>query len=283
MFKPTRREALWALGGVVLGSSSVRAMPSSEHFEVETQDIRLSTLDLEHDGLRVVQLSDLHIGSMTPDGRFISAARSVEQLAPELIVLTGDFITVRTDPVERVSQLLDLLPKVPRVAVLGNHDHWTYPGKISAELEKAGVTLLRNQHTVVWLRGAPFRVVGVDDGMTRHDDPVASFRGVPETGSQLVLTHTPSAAARMPARSAVCLAGHTHGGHFVVPGLTRSVFQVAREPWIRGWYQVGGNRLYVNRGIGAGGPGHFPRVGSVPEISAFTLRRSVANGSAGVP
>jgi predicted MPP superfamily phosphohydrolase len=92
----------------------------------------------------------------------------------------------------------------------------------------------------------------------------------------LVLTHTPSAAARLPPRGCVCLAGHTHGGHFVVPGLTDRVLEAAKEPWIRGWYEVGGNRLYVNRGLGAGGPGHFPRVASPPEVSLFTLRRGGA-------
>lgn len=259
------------MGTLLLGGAA-QARPRGEQFTLEEVEVRLTALHPSHDGLRVAQLTDLHIGEFTPDGRLIAAMRELERLAPDLIVLTGDFVTVKSDPVERVGQLMAMLPNVPRVAVLGNHDHWTHPVEIARELERVGVSVLQNQHTALRLRDETFRVVGVDDGRTRHDDAVKSFEGVPQGGSQLILTHTPSAAARLPSRGSLCLSGHTHGGHFVVPGITPAMFNLAGEPFVRGRYEVEGNALYVSRGIGAGRGGHFPRAGAEPEVTVLTLR-----------
>lgn len=270
--RPNRRDVLWGLGGIALGSTTALAVPRSERFEVEEHQVIVPRLAEAHDGLRVVQITDLHVGTMTPDARFLEAARAITALQPDLIVLTGDFITVKSDPVERVSTLLTHLPDVPKLAVLGNHDHWTHPGKVSSELDRSNIELLSNEHTVLSLKGADLRVVGVDDSTTRHDDAATAFKGVPDEAPALVLTHTPSAAARFPARGDLVVAGHTHGGHFHIPGITEQVFRVVKEPWYRGWYDVSGNQLYVNRGLGAGGAGHFPRLDSIPEVSVFTLR-----------
>ncbi len=270
--KPTRRAVLLGMGGVVLSSAAAQAVARAEAFEVEPIEVILPTLNPAHDGLRIVQLSDLHIGTFTPDSRLISAVRAVNRLAPDVVVLTGDFITVKRDPVERVGELLGSLLDVPKIAVLGNHDHWTHPAALTAVLQRANIEVLRNQHSVLNLKDAPFRIIGVDDGRTRHDDPVASFKGVPETGSRLILTHAPSTANRLPPLGLLCLSGHTHGGHFVVPGVTNALMHMAGEPYVRGRYQAAGNQLYVNRGIGAGRGGHFPRAGAIPEVSLFTLK-----------
>jgi predicted MPP superfamily phosphohydrolase len=271
MTKPSRREALVGLGTALLGGAAL-ARPRGEHFVLEEVEVHLSSLHPAHDGLKVAQLTDLHIGAFTPDGRLIAAMRELERLSPDLIVLTGDFVTVKSDPVERVGQLMAMLPDVPRVAVLGNHDHWTHPVEVARELERVGISVLQNQHTALRFRDETFRVIGVDDGRTKHDDPVKSFEGVPEVGSQLILTHTPSAAKRLPSRGSLCLSGHTHGGHFVVPGITEAMFNLAGEPFVRGRYEVEGNELYVSRGIGAGRGGHIPRAGAEPEATIFTLR-----------
>ncbi len=271
-----RRAVLMASAGA-LWSTTSKAAGRGEAFDIESLEVNVPSLLPEHDGLRVAQLTDLHIGNFTPDGRLIAAMGALETIRPDLIVLTGDFVTVKRDPVERVGELLSLLPNVPRVAVLGNHDHWTHPGAVSRELNRVGIELLQNENTELQLRGAPFRVIGVDDGHTRHDDPATAFKGVPDEGSRLVLTHTPSAIDRFPSLGLPCLAGHTHGGHFVVPRLTDAVFAIGGERYVRGWYEVGGNQLYVSRGIGAGRGGHFPRVGAEPELSVFTLRGSASS------
>ena len=217
-----------------------------------------------------MQLSDLHIGSGVPDGRIISAVRQVNELAPDLVVLTGDFVTTKRDPLSRVPQILEPLT-APRVAVLGNHDYWSGAQEIHAGLERIGVSVLQNENTSLRLRGVEFNVIGVDDSTTRHDDVEAAYRGAGKA-SRLVLTHTPSCAARLPAwEDVLVLSGHTHGGQWDVPRLTRGIYRAAGQPWYRGAYTVRGNQLYVNRGLGFGKGTRLPRINSDPEVTVITL------------
>ncbi|HZA15150.1 MAG TPA: metallophosphoesterase [Myxococcaceae bacterium] len=272
MARITRRELVVAAAGSVLGGLVAEARSRREDFDIEQVEVNLPHLDPAHDGIRVAQLSDIHVGPFTPDGRIISAVRSLNALKPDLVVLTGDFVTTKRDPIDRMSDLLRDIA-LPTVAVLGNHDHWSSADRVTRALEKASISVLRNQHTTLALRGAPFHVLGVDDGTTRHDDAAATFGPVPRTGSRLVLTHTPSTADRLPADEGfLCLSGHTHGGGVVVPGLTRLALNMIGEPYDRGLFSVRGNQLYVNRGLGLNGP--VPRVGAPPELTVLTLRRA---------
>jgi predicted MPP superfamily phosphohydrolase len=269
----TRRAALLGFAAATVAPAVARAAqaPRRNHFALEHVDVRLASLDPAHDGLLVVQLSDLHIGWGVPEPRIAAAIAAVNALKPDLVVLTGDFITTKRDSVAAVPELLREL-QVPSVAVLGNHDHWTYPAELTSALEGLGISVLRNQHTAVQLRGAPFSVIGIDDGATKHDDAVAAFRGAP-TRSALVLTHTPAAAKHLPDGAGVlCLSGHTHGGQLEVGNLTGDLFRAFGQPWYRGSYGVNGNRLYVNRGLGFGRGTAYPRLNSEPEVTLFTLR-----------
>lgn len=246
-------------------------MIESEFFELEDVQVHLTSLDPAHDGLRIVQMSDLHIGNGVPDGRIISAVRHVNELKPDLVVLTGDYVTRKNDPLWRVPQLLEPL-EAPRVAVLGNHDYWSGPDELHDGLERIGVSVLQNENTAVRLRGVDFNVIGVDDSTTKNDDVEAAYRGAGER-SRIVLTHTPSCAGKLPAWGDVlCLSGHTHGGQWDVPKLTRGVYKAAGQPWYKGAYRVRGNQLYVNRGLGFGKGTRLPRINSDPEISLITLR-----------
>ena len=278
MTRMTRRRILQGLAASVatsfVTSSTARAerrLIASEYYELAEVDVHLTTLDPAHDGLRIVQLSDLHIGSGVPDGRIISAVREVNRLAPDLVVLTGDFVTHARDPLSRVPQLLEPIA-APRVAVLGNHDYWSGPDEIHNGLERIGISVLQNENTAVRLRGVDFNVIGVDDSTTQHDDVEKAFRGAGKA-SRLVLTHTPSSAKKLPAwEDLLCLSGHTHGGQWDVPKLTRGIYQAVGQPWYRGAYNVRGNQLYVNRGIGFGKGTRLPRLNSDPELSLITLR-----------
>lgn len=248
-----------------------RRLASSEYYELTHVDVQLPTLDPAHDGLRVVQLSDLHIGHGVPDGRIMRAVQEVNALEPDLIVLTGDFVTNKKDPLSRVPELLEPL-RAPRVAVLGNHDHWSGPKTIHDGLERIGTAVLQNEHTALRLKGVDFTVIGIDDCTTHHDDVEAAFHGSGKS-SRLVLTHTPSCAQKLPAwEDVLCLSGHTHGGQWHIPKVTKGFYTSAGQPWFRGAYRVRGNQLYVNRGLGFGHGTHLPRFFSDPEVTLFTLR-----------
>ena len=249
-------------------------------FEVTHPELFVAGLDPAHDGLRIAQLSDIHVGMYTPDDRVRAAVRDVNALAPDLVFLTGDFVTYSKRPIPLV-KLLDGLA-APTFAVLGNHDHFVEAAAVVASLESSGYATLRNQHTVVRLRGAPLTVFGIDDGGTRHDDVAATFRGASTRTSRLVLTHNPVTARRLPrGEGLLCFSGHTHGGQIVIPSITDAIARAAGQPYVRGRYDVGGNQLYVNRGLGWGRKHVFLHRGSEPEVALFTLRhrRSVVGAS----
>ncbi len=271
-----RRKLLTALAAstfvVPRYARAERKLIDREFFEITRLDMYLTSLDPAHDGTVIGQLSDLHIGSGVPDGRVISAVRAMNEAAPDLVMLTGDFVTTKRDPTERVPQLLGSL-KAPSFAVLGNHDHWSHPTELRHGLEQVGMTVLQNENTAIRHRGVDFRIIGIDDSTTQHDDVPQAFEGAGK-GSRVVLTHTPACAQKLPASEDVlCLSGHTHGGQWDVPGLTSGLFRRAGQPWYRGHYPVRGNQLFVNRGLGFGKGTRLPRINSDPELTLITLHR----------
>ncbi|MBZ4336022.1 metallophosphoesterase [Corallococcus sp. AS-1-12] len=247
-----------------------------DHFVLTEHLLQLDAIHPEHDGLRIAQLSDVHVGQATSDVRIRRAVAAVNEAAPDLVFLTGDYVTHSPKPLPRVRQLLQGL-NGPVFVVLGNHDHWVDAPYLRAGFEDLGYTVLQNEHRVVHVRGAPVTVLGIDDGLTGMEDVEATFRGAPTSGTRLVLAHTPPTAEKLPAHAGlVQFSGHTHGGQFIVRGLTEALFRRAGQPYIRGHYRVNGNHLYVNQGLGFGFGGPYLRRGSTPEVAFFTLRTQQA-------
>ncbi|MCE9671032.1 metallophosphoesterase [Myxococcus stipitatus] len=250
-----------------------------DHFALTENVLQLPHLPDCHDGLRVAQLSDVHVGQATSELRIRRAVEAVNAERPDLVFLTGDYVTHSPKPLPRVRDLLSGLDGRVFV-VLGNHDHWVDAPYLRECFEQLGYTVLQNEHRVVHVNGGPVTVLGVDDGLTGRDDVEATFRGAPEAGTRLVLAHTPPTVEKLPAHAGlVQFSGHTHGGQFIVRGLTEALFRRAGQPYIRGHYQVNGNQLYVNRGLGFGFGGPYLRRGSEPEVAFFTLRQAVATAT----
>ena len=252
-----------------------------DHFSLSENLLYIPGLHPAHEGLRVAQLSDVHVGQATSSIRIRRAVEAVNEAAPDLVFLTGDYVTHSPKPLPRVPELLAGL-KGPVFVVLGNHDHWVNAPYLRNGFERLGYTVLQNEHRVVHVRGAPACVLGIDDGLTRRDDVEATFRGAPTTGTRLVLAHTPPTIEKLPAHAGlVQFSGHTHGGQFVVRGLTEALFRRAGQPYISGHYTVNGNQLYVNRGLGFGFGGPYLRRGSQPEVAFFTLHAAAASAMVG--
>jgi predicted MPP superfamily phosphohydrolase len=256
-----------------LGGLPVLAAAQDEDARAERVTFEVPGLDPAHDGLRVVQLSDLHVGPPTsPDviRRAIAVANGFE---PDLVVLTGDFLSRHRSDVEGVRALLGGIA-APTVAVLGNHDVWLDPAGVASALRGHGYEVLENAWTRIPLRGAPLTVVGVGDHRTRREDVAASVRGLRDGWTPLVLAHGPKSADRLRAleRPLVCLSGHTHGGQINLPVLTPLLLRSMHEPYVRGRYALGQVQLYVNRGVGMSGIGM--RLNAPAEVTLATLRRS---------
>ena len=224
-------------------------------------------LDGLHDdlrGLRIVQISDLHIGNGLEGPRLDHMVERVNALSPDLIALTGDIFDFDPSHVQDgARRLAGLRARLGVYAVLGNHDTYTGTELVARALEEqAELTLLRGACVRVPAE-APLYVAGIDDPgrhWTRRSVELPSLDEVagamPSDGPVVLLVHRPEAfpqAARL--GFPLVLAGHTHGGQLALPGpggrhnLARVITR-----FHRGMFQVNGSVLYVNRGIGVAGP-----------------------------
>ncbi len=272
----TRRDFLKGAVAAAAAGAALPALPASagqtHATTAERRTFFVEGLDPAHDGLKVVQLSDLHVGPRTPVDRIRDAIARANTFQPDLVVLTGDFLSRETRGVGLMREQLGGLA-APTVAVLGNHDHWVDPRGASRALRALGYAVLRNQNTTLQLRGAPFTIIGIDDRLAGEARPREALRGVPVEGSRLVLAHGPRTAddLRGAGQPLLCLSGHTHGGQVHIPGLTSFVLRaVAHEPYERGLYRLGTVQLYVNRGVG--NSALRVRWNSEPEVTLAVLR-----------
>lgn len=219
-------------------------------------------------GLRVVQLSDLHRSRLTPDRRLRHAIALANAACPDLIVLTGDFVTRDPADIEPCGHILaPLHAPLGRFAVLGNHDVVAGAAAVERMLARLGIEVLTNRGVRLpnglWL-------VGLEDDRHGRPDPVRAFHHVPEGEPVVVLSHNPVGAELVSHRECVVLSGHTHGGQIRLPILTeREVRRIGSKHYRAGWFNIGRAKLYVNRGLGqVGVPLRFL---CRPEVSVFTL------------
>lgn len=221
------------------------------------------------DGVRIGHLSDVHVRTGVKPRRLHAAVELLNQLKPDLVALTGDYVCLSPRPLPALTDALKEL-KAPAYAVLGNHDHWSGARAVRSALEQAGVDVLQNEHRALEVRGAAVHLVGVDDSITRHHDPERAFSGVPEGATAITLSHDPKSADLLHAyRPALILSGHTHGGQVVIHKITPFLWRRAGIKYVSGLFEVNGAVLYVNRGLGASVPIRFR---APCEIGHLTLR-----------
>ncbi|QSX78451.1 metallophosphoesterase [Agrilutibacter solisilvae] len=242
------------------------------------------TLDLpgwpaQCDGLRVDALADLHVGS--PHNGIGRLDHIVQRLAAsdsDAVLLGGDYLIQGVALGRYVSaatiaeHLRPLTARKPVFAVLGNHDWWDDGPRTRAALESAGVVMLENDARRVRLRGCELWIVGIGDYWEGEPDLVRAFAPAAHDGLPVIaLTHNPDLFPRMPARAALVVAGHTHGGQVALPLLGRPIVPSKYgERYAIGHIVEGGRHLFVTPGIGTS---ILPvRFGVPPEVSRLTLR-----------
>jgi hypothetical protein len=231
-------------------------------------------------GLRILQLSDIHVGqnlSVVQLEQFVDRAN---REAPDLVCLTGDIADGPQADIDRYFPILGRLrARFGVIAILGNHDHYAGADRVEAALKSAGIEVLRDRAVTLEMDGEKLHVIGLDDrgldwarGM--HDDAVLAtlLAAAPDRVAQLLLVHRPDV-FRQAAREGVALtlAGHTHGGQLAMPwfGGRRRNFAEFVTRFDRGLFFVGQSRLYVNCGIGV--TGQRIRLFTPREISVFDL------------
>ncbi|HYN24399.1 MAG TPA: metallophosphoesterase [Pyrinomonadaceae bacterium] len=240
---------------------------------VEHHPIYLRRLPKAFEGFRIVHLSDIHHSPLTSREQIERAVDTANRLQPDIIALTGDYISHERQFAAPCAELLGRLRARHGVfAVLGNHDHWTDAALITDLFRAEGITVLVNQGMRFEQGGEAFWLAGVDDTMVGLEDLPLALAGSLDDEMKLLLAHNPIILRRA-ARAGVdlVLSGHTHGGQVTLRS-ERSASGRPRRRLLRGLGSQGETQIYVTRGLGTV---VLPvRYGCPPEVSVLELRRS---------
>jgi uncharacterized protein len=294
---PTRRRFL-QLGAAGAGAAALSAAGDGTIFEANRPqlvsiEVPLSRLDEPWDGFRIVQLSDLHYDDYFSVVPLRKAIAIINRLQPDLVVVTGDFVTARgtgshvvsvqdlkagAKTIEPCARLLTEI-RAPSgiLAVLGNHDMDSGAAYIVEVLQSYNIAVLRNRSLPLEREGKRLWISGVDDVLNGKPKLKLALQGIPPEEPVVLLVHEPDWAdhvAKYPVD--LQLSGHSHGGQIRIPFLGAPFLpRMARKyPW--GLRQIGRLSLYTNVGIGTI---DVPmRLGCPPEVTLITLRRATAGG-----
>ncbi len=238
---------------------------------VEQHAVGLRRLPRELDGFRIVHLSDIHHSPFTGRKQVERAVEVANSLEPDIIALTGDYISHEREYVQPCAEMLGKLRARRGVyAVLGNHDNWVDAALITDLFTLAGIKVLNNEGMRFEDKGASFWLAGVNDTMVGLEDLPLALAGSADDEMKLLLAHNP-VILRRAARAGVdlVLSGHTHGGQVALRS-ERSASGRVRRRILRGLGRRGETQIYVTRGLGTV---VLPvRYGCLPEVSVLQLR-----------
>lgn len=254
-----------------LSEAARSALTEPFRLTIEHHQIRLRRLPTAFDGFRIVQLSDIHHSPFTSRGQIERAVETANSLQPDIVALTGDYISKERQYAAPCAELLGKLrARYGVFAVLGNHDHWTDAALITDLFRAEGMTVLVNQGMRFEMKGAALWLAGVDDTMVGLEDLPLALAGSREDEFKLLLAHNPIILRRA-ARAGVdlVLSGHTHGGQVSLRS-ERSASGRPRRRLLKGLARQGETQIYVSRGLGTV---VLPvRFGCPPEVSLLELR-----------
>lgn len=267
------------------------------HLRVDKITVKIADLPASLQGTKLVQLSDFHYDGLRLSEEMLKQAIAFSNEAePDLVLLTGDYVTDDPSPIHQLAhRLKNLESRCGIYAVLGNHDiHFRHSkAEVTDAFTNIGIHVLWNQ--IAYPLGKELPLVGLADYWSQEFDPAPVMKQLDSATPRIVLSHNPDTAKILQQwRVDLQLSGHTHGGHIVIPGMGPAVlyykrvlkklpkklrrwvpfllgdsYKVVRYwEWSQGFHNVENNQLYVNRGLGTYRPG---RLFCPPEVTVITL------------
>jgi uncharacterized protein len=277
----TRRKFLVGAGAAAAGLALYSGEIGRHEIDIVNRTFYLANLPSAFHGYRIAQISDIHLDEFTEPFFLEHIVKKINDLAPDLVLLTGDFIThgafryfAGGHAIHRCAEILATLKAPHRYAVLGNHDVAFNGPLVTQALTTHGTPVLINQYAPIERKGDRVWLSGVDDPGTSRPDLNLAIPAKPD-GPVILMAHEPDFANEVTAHPQgrlvdLMLAGHSHGGQIQLPFLGPLILPPMGRIYPEGFYQLNRMQLYVNRGIGTVG---LPfRLNCPPEITHITLQ-----------
>lgn len=230
--------------------------------------------------LTLLQLSDFHASDVVSlDFIERSVRLALESCSPDLICLTGDYITWKWEKWDEYSAVLSALSaKAPTYACIGNHDGGEWAGSskgygehdlVDKMLTNAGVTILYNAATTFDQDGWKLNIVGVGDWWADEMDASVAYKTADRTNPTILLSHNPDTKTQLEKWPwDLMLSGHTHGGQLSLPGIGTPFAPIRDKRYVRGLHRWNDRWLHITKGVGNL---HGMRFNCRPEVSVLTL------------
>lgn len=263
-------------------------------YSVKNITVTLPNLPQEFDGFKIVQISDLHTGSLPGTKPYERAVELANAQNPDVIFMTGDLVNnIADEALDFIDTLKNLKSPNGVFSILGNHDYgdyvqWETSALKEANLDKLkgihaqmGWKLMLNENALITRGDQSIAIIGIENWgnklhFPRYGKMDLAYKGIEDAPVKLLLSHDPShwegeVIPKYPDID-VTFSGHTHGFQFgiEIPGVKWSPSQYIYKQW-GGLYKEGSQYIYVNRGLGF--LGYLGRVGIPPEITVMTLKR----------
>ncbi len=261
-----------AAGGLTMyGFFEARRRPSLVNVSVP-----LSALHPDLEGLRILQITDIHAG-LTVGRDFVDrVVAQANELSPDIIAFTGDLVDGSVERLrDVVAPMRDLRAPLGKFFITGNHEYYSGAEQWVEEAKRLDFTVLLNEHRVIRRGAGSLLMAGITDYSggnfikSHTSDPAKAFAGAPKCDARILLAHQPkSLRAAMPQGYDLQISGHTHGGQFFPWNLLAAVDQ----PYISGFHRHENSWIYVSRGTGYWGPP--VRIAARSEITLFTLTKA---------
>jgi uncharacterized protein len=246
----------------------------ARHVRVVRENLDVHRLPEGLDGLKIVFMSDVHAGPYFGHQRMRMLVRLVDELAPDALILGGDYVGGRRDGASIFyPHAPDFQAHYVKVAVLGNHDVWEGADEARAGLVAAGFELLENRNVRIPIEGAVLAIAGVEDLYTGEPSVSAASEGILPDDYAILVSHNPDVFRSMLEDTEplwdLALGGHTHGGQFTLA--TQRLDDPPQHHRFRsGWFSENGMPTLISNGVGTV---MLPlRFQTPPEVHVLTLR-----------